>query len=205
MKLVVATGNPGKLREFREILGHLLEGGKHELVSLADLKLEAPEEHGATFQENAALKARDAAVKSGLWALGDDSGLCVDALNGGPGIRSARYADTDVARRAKLLQALGGLPQARRGAYFFCAVALCAPDGQRLFRAEGKVAGHIATAARGTHGFGYDPLFIPDEAHHATLAELAAEEKNRLSHRGRALGRLSLLLLRLLHDGDLKG
>jgi XTP/dITP diphosphohydrolase len=182
MILVVATGNPGKLVELRELVGDL----DLELRALADLGLPSPEETGATFAENAELKARVAAVAAKAWALGDDSGLCVDALGGGPGLHSARYAATDEERRARLLRELAGVPPERRGAHFFCAAALCAPDG-RIFRAEGRVDGSIATAPRGTNGFGYDPLFLPVETPGRTLAELPSLEKNRLSHRGRAL------------------
>jgi len=205
MKLLVATTNPGKLVEVREILAPLLaqDSTPHQLVSLDELGLPAPEENGQTFEENAAIKATQSARASGLWTLADDSGLCVDALHGAPGIRSARYAETDGARRLKLLSALGPLPASRRGAHFFCAVALSSPDGKRLFRSEGKVQGRIATSERGAGGFGYDPLFVPAEVPTRTLAELPQAEKNRLSHRGRALARISPLLLRLLHDGDL--
>ncbi|MFL5419811.1 MAG: non-canonical purine NTP pyrophosphatase, partial [Myxococcales bacterium] len=132
------------------------------------------------------LKARAAATGAGTWALGDDSGLCVDALGGAPGLHSARYASTDEARRARLLRELAAVPAERRGAHFFCAAALCAPDG-RIFRAEGRVYGAIAFAPRGTNGFGYDPLFLPAETPGLTLAELPSTEKNRLSHRGRAV------------------
>jgi len=189
MILVVATGNQGKLVELRELLGDL----DLELRSLADLGLPSPEETGQTFAENAELKARAAAVAAKAWALGDDSGLCVDALGGGPGLRSARYAATDEERRARLLRELAGLPAGQRGAHFFCAAALCAPDG-RIFRAEGRVGGSIATAPRGTNGFGYDPLFLPVETPGRTLAELPSLEKNRLSHRGRALDGLRVTL-----------
>ena len=182
MILVVATGNPGKLVELRELLGDL----DLELRSLADLGLPSPEETGATFAENAELKARAAAASAKAWALGDDSGLCVDALGGRPGLHSARYAATDEERRARLLRELAGVPPERRGAHFFCAAALCGPDGE-IFRAEGRVDGSIATAPRGTNGFGYDPLFLPAETPGRTLAELPSAEKNRLSHRGRAL------------------
>ena len=202
MKLLVATGNAGKLQEVREILAPLLVGG-HELVSMADLKIDAPQEPFASFQENAAHKATFAAQRSGLWTIADDSGLCVDALGGRPGVQSARYADSDEARRARLLHEVGPVPASRRGAHFFCAVALSSPDGKRLVRSEGKVEGRIATAARGEHGFGYDPIFIPLEVPVKTLAELPQAEKNKLSHRGRALERLSPVLLRLLHDGAL--
>ena len=223
MKLLVATGNPGKLGEVREILagqaaraarglpepsagadaGGAPEGPALELVSLAQLKLPEPAEDGATFEENAAIKARAAAVASGLWTLADDSGLCVDALGGAPGLRSARYAETEQARREKLLAAMGSAPASRRGAYFYCAVALCSPDGKRIFRAHGRVDGRIATSPRGSNGFGYDPLFVPAEVPTRTLAELPQEEKNRLSHRGRALERLAPLLARLAQEGDL--
>jgi XTP/dITP diphosphohydrolase len=199
VKLLVATGNAGKLSEVREILA----GIDLQLVSLADLGLAPPEEPFATFEENAAAKATACAPRARLWTLADDSGLCVDALRGGPGVRSARFADTDDARRRKLLDHLHGVPAARRGAHFYCAVVLTSPDGRRLFRAEGRVDGRIAESPRGSNGFGYDPLFLPDEAHGRTLAELASEEKNRLSHRGRALRELRPLLERLVREGDL--
>ena len=202
MKLLVATGNPGKVREFVELLGPALPEGS-QLVSLADLKLPAPEETGATFAENAAEKARAGALASGLWTVGDDSGLCVDALDGGPGLKSARYAPTDPERRTKLLAALLRAPEGRRGAHFECAIALAAPDGRRLFRSEGRVDGSIAGAPKGNGGFGYDPIFVPDEAGGRTLAELNALQKNTLSHRGRAVKRLLPLISRLLREGDL--
>jgi len=198
VKLLVATSNPGKLVEVREILG----GVDLQLLSLMDAGIEPPEEPLATFQENAAHKATTCAPQAGLWTLADDSGLCVDALEGGPGVRSARFADTEQSRRRKLLEHLRGVPEARRGAHFFCAVVLSSPDGKRLWRAEDRVDGRIAEAARGSNGFGYDPLFVPDETPGRTLAELDPAEKNRLSHRGRALARLRPLLDRL-GRGDL--
>ncbi len=202
MKLLVATSNAGKLGEVRDILSPLL-GEEHQLVSLLDLALPAPDEPYATFHENAAQKASASAQASGLWTLGDDSGLCVDALSGGPGVYSARYAPTDEERRTRLLRALNAVPVGRRGAHFVCAVALAAPDGRRLFRAEGRVNGSIAQGPRGMGGFGYDPLFLPDEAPGRTLAELSSAEKHQLSHRGRALERLKPLLRKLLEAGDL--
>jgi XTP/dITP diphosphohydrolase len=204
VKLLVATSNPGKLREVRDILGPLVAEGGHALVSLAELGLPPPDETGTTFHENAAQKATTCARASGLWTLADDSGICVDALGGAPGVHSARYAATEEERRARLLRNLASAPASRRGAHFFCAVALCAPDGTRLFRAEGRMDGRIATKARGTNGFGYDPLFIPVETGDVrTVAELPDDEKNRLSHRGRALARLAPLVERLLRGGDL--
>jgi XTP/dITP diphosphohydrolase len=198
VKLVVATGNPGKMQELREMLAPL----GFELLSLADAALPSPEETGETFHDNAELKARDCAARSGLWSLGDDSGLCVDALGGAPGVLSARFAPTDEERRSKLLTALLTTPDGRRGAHFFCAVALVGPDGQ-VVRAEGRVDGRIVHAARGTNGFGYDPIFEPRETPDRTLAELSSPEKNLLSHRGRALERLRPTLARLALDGTL--
>ena len=202
MKLLVATSNKGKLGEVRDILGPLL-GEDHELVSLADLSLLAPDEPYSTFHENAAQKATVSAQASGLWTLGDDSGICVDALSGGPGVQSARFAPTDEERRTKLLRAVNAVPVGRRGAHFFCALALAAPDGHRLFRSEGRVDGSIAQGPRGRGGFGYDPLFLPDEAPGRTLAELSPADKHQISHRGRALERMKPLLIKLLAGGDL--
>lgn len=199
MKLLVATSNPGKLGEVREILAGL----PFELLSLAELTLPPPEENGETFADNAAIKATECARKSGLWTLADDSGLCVDALGGAPGVRSARYAPTDHERRQKLLTAVNGVPRERRGAHFFCAVALSAPWGTQLWRADGRVDGAIGHEERGNNGFGYDPVFLPAETPGKSLAELASAEKNRLSHRGRALARLRPLLERLAREGGL--
>jgi len=199
MKLLVATSNQGKLKEVREILAGL----PLELVSLKDLGLPAPPETGNTFHDNAAEKATTSARRSGLWTLADDSGLCVDALGGAPGLHSARYAPTEEARRTKLLAALKEVPVGRRGAHFEAAVALSDPEGKRVFFAEGRVDGAIALAPRGTLGFGYDPLFLPAETPGRMLAELGPEEKNRLSHRGRALEQLRPILVRLARDGTL--
>ena len=196
MKLLVATSNAGKLVEIREIVA----GIALELVSLRDLRLPPPDETGDTFHANAAQKATISARQSGLWTLADDSGLCVEALGGAPGVHSARYAPTDQERRAKLLHALQGVPEEKRGAHFFCAVALSPPDGERILRAEGRVDGSIAFSERGANGFGYDPIFLPAETPGHTLAELGSAEKNRLSHRGRALQRLRPVLERLARD-----
>ncbi len=145
------------------------------------------EETGTTFWENAILKAQTYAARTGLPALADDSGLMVDALGGAPGVYSARYAPTPAARIEKLLAALTDVPDAQRTAHFVCVVALATPDG-RLIAAEGRVEGKITFAPRGSGGFGYDPIFeLPNGQ---TMAELSAEVKNTLSHRGRALERL---------------
>jgi len=199
VKLLVATSNPGKLVEIREILAGL----PLDLLTLQDARLAPPEESADTFEGNAEQKAVACARKSGLWTLADDSGLCVDALEGGPGVLSARYAETDEKRRAKLLAALADVRPDRRGAHFFCAAALCGPSGAPLVHASGRVDGSIALAGRGTNGFGYDPLFLPLEAPGKTLAELGSGEKNRLSHRGRALRALLPSLARLARQGAL--
>jgi XTP/dITP diphosphohydrolase len=199
VKLLVATSNPGKLVEIREILA----GAGLELLSLQDLRLPPPEETAETFHGNAEQKAVACARQSGLWTLADDSGLCVDALDGAPGVRSARYAENDEKRRAKLLAALAAVPTERRGAHFFCAAALSPPSGGPVVHAEGRADGSIAAAGRGANGFGYDPLFLPAETPGKTLAELPSAEKNRLSHRGRALTALLPTLKRLASLGSL--
>jgi len=184
--LVIATGNLGKLREFRS----LLAGLPFELTSSAELRLSSPEETGASFLANALLKARHAANLSGSAAVADDSGLEVDALNGAPGIYSARYAGADAddaANNAKLMRALAGIPLERRRARYRCVLVLVesAADAAPLM-AEADWHGFILDAPRGGGGFGYDPYFwLPD--FNKTAAELAPLEKNRLSHRGKAL------------------
>jgi len=188
MKLVVATSNQGKIAELASLLP-----GEVELFSLNDLRLVSPVEDGATFLENALIKARAAAAATGLTAIADDSGLEVDAINGAPGVHSARYAGPeadDADNNARLLAALSGVPAAARGARFRSAVALVLPDMVEL-TACGAVEGRIGVAPRGEHGFGYDPLFELDDPDAArfrnmTMAELTTADKNRISHRGRA-------------------
>lgn len=198
--LVMATRNPGKIRELRELLQDL----GIRLLSLADFP-ELPEiaETGATFADNAAAKAREVARRTQLPALADDSGLEVAALGGRPGVFSARYAQDRTAPAApgdadnwrKLLDELRGVPEARRQARFVCEIALALPDG-RLFRARGECPGRIATAPQGDQGFGYDPVFwVPDYG--ATMAQLGLAVKNRISHRARALNALKELLASL--------
>jgi len=188
-KVVLASGNAGKVREFNQLLGD-----RHiEVVPQSSFGVPEAEETGLTFVENAILKARNAARHTGLPALADDSGIEVDALNGAPGIYSARYAGagaSDEANLRKLLAALEGVPDAERGARFQCVIAYLrhAEDPTPLI-CQGTWEGRILTAPRGANGFGYDPVFfVPDEA--ASSAELPAEIKNRLSHRGQALRRL---------------
>ncbi|MGH8084352.1 MAG: RdgB/HAM1 family non-canonical purine NTP pyrophosphatase [Lysobacter sp.] len=185
-RIVVASGNAGKLAEFNRLLG---EAGI-EFVAQGELGVVDIEETGLTFVENALLKARHAARVTGLPALADDSGLCVDALDGAPGLYSARYAGepSDAARNIdKLLQALDGVPEAQRGAHFHCSLVLLRHgEDPRPLIAQGEWHGRILTARRGGGGFGYDPLFL-DMDTDKTAAELEPAIKNRVSHRGQAL------------------
>ena len=186
MKLVLASGNAGKLVELRE----LLDGAGFDLRAQSEFGVDDAEETGLSFVENAILKARHAARATGLPALGDDSGICVDALDGAPGLYSARYAGTHGDAQAninKLLTALEGVPEARRSARFYCVLALLrhAEDPQPLI-AEGRWEGRILTARAGSGGFGYDPVFF-DPERGMSAAELDPALKNRISHRGQAL------------------
>jgi XTP/dITP diphosphohydrolase len=188
-RLVLASGNRGKLAEIREVL----HGLDLELVAQSELGVTDADETGTTFVENALIKARHAARTTGLPALGDDSGLCVDALDGAPGLISAHWAGVhgDAARNiAKLLDALRGVPEERRTAHFYCVLVLLrhADDPAPLI-AEGTWRGRILEAPRGAGGFGYDPVFF-DPALGRGAAELEADTKNRVSHRGIALARL---------------
>lgn len=197
-RLVLATGNPGKVRELRRILGDL----DVELVPRSELGLRAPEETGATFAANALLKARAAATATGLPALADDSGLEVDALGGAPGVQSARYAGPDADDRAnlrRLLEELAGVPRTERTARFVAVAALVAPDG-RAWTERGTMEGRIAERPRGEGGFGYDPVFVA-EGHTGTNAELAPGEKDAASHRGRAFRAIHADVERLLAAG----
>jgi XTP/dITP diphosphohydrolase len=196
VKAVVATRNRGKLRE----LVPLLAGLELELVTIDDIAPEAElREDAETFEANALAKARQAALATGLPAIADDSGLAVDALAGAPGVWSARYGGIpadDARNNAKLLEALRGVPPARRGAEFRCVAAFVDPEvGVELIR-SGACRGEILEAPRGTGGFGYDPLFLV-AAQGRTMAELPLEEKNRLSHRAAAFRALAVALTAL--------
>lgn len=190
MKIVLASGNPGKLREFGELLGPL----GLLVVPQSAFGLTTPPETGVTFRENALLKARFAARQTGLPALADDSGIEVDALQGRPGVYSARYAgeeSSDEANLRKLMTELDGVPESDRGARYRCVVALVrGPDDPDPMIAEGTWEGRIARAPRGTGGFGYDPIFVPRDSAR-TAAELLATEKNAVSHRAQALHALA--------------
>jgi XTP/dITP diphosphohydrolase len=181
LKLLFATRNPGKLAELSALVGDRLA-----IVSLSDVDVPEVVEDGETFEDNARKKALAAAGASGLPALADDSGLCVDALGGAPGVRSARYAEgDDRARYQKLLQAMRDVPDEQRAAAFQCALCLAFPDGSS-FTCSGECRGFITRAPRGANGFGYDPVFELDDSSGRTMAELSREEKGRFSHRGRA-------------------
>ena len=182
MRLLLATHNRGKRKEWQA----LLAGLSLEILLPDDVGLRQDvKETGATYTENALLKARTLAAAADLPTLADDSGLEVDALDGAPGIRSARYKlGSDAVRYRALLRALEGVPPAERGARFRCVAALVLPDG-RQFTTEGVCEGVITLAPQGEGGFGYDPVFyLPEQG--KTMAQLSSEEKNRLSHRARA-------------------
>lgn len=189
-RVVVATRNAGKLSEIRASID--LPGW--EFVTAEEAGFASPDvvEDGETFADNAVLKAVAYRRATGLAALADDSGLAVDALDGRPGVRSSRYAGedaTDSDNNAKLLYELAGIPDDRRTARFVCAMVLVDERGDAI-EASGACEGRIGRSPRGSGGFGYDPLFLPDDAPGRTMAELALEEKGRISHRGRALDAL---------------
>ena len=193
MKVILATNNAHKVREIQKILG----GKFTQTLTLKEAGVTAdPEESGATFKENALIKAREICRLTSLPALSDDSGLCVDALGGAPGVFSARYSGKGAEENIDLLlanlQKAGAKEEARRAAHFACCVALVFPDGREL-TAEGRTDGYITCERRGAGGFGYDPVFFSPELG-KTFAEASEEEKNALSHRGRALRALEKLL-----------
>ncbi|MCI9610217.1 MAG: XTP/dITP diphosphatase [Oscillibacter sp.] len=197
-KFVLATHNPGKLAEMKAILSGL----GVEVVSPAEAGVEVDvEETGTTFAENAMLKAKAVCAAAGLPAIADDSGLCVNALNGGPGVYSARYGGEgldDAGRRRLLLQNLRG--QTTRAAHFTCAVACAFPNGDTL-EAEGRCDGAIAFAPLGDGGFGYDPVFlIPEKG--KTFGQIGPEEKSKISHRGKALAAFAEKLGAYLSKGE---
>lgn len=200
MVICAASNNAGKLKELRRILERM----GLEVKSLRDLGIDLdPEETGTTFAENARIKAEAFCQASGLPTVADDSGLCVDALNGAPGVYSARYAGhhgDDAANNAKLLHEMQDVPADKRAARFVSAVCFLLPDGRELL-VEGECPGTVAFTETGTNGFGYDPLFVPDRVGlpdgttaentaRRSYAELADAEKDAISHRGRAMEKL---------------
>lgn len=191
-KLLIASENKNKVRELQE----LLAGEGWQILSLSDFPdLELPPETGKTFAENAMIKALAAAEKSGLLTMADDSGLAVDCLDGAPGVYSARYAGPDKDDKAnteKLLALLQDVPQEKRKATFHAAIALATPEGEAVY-IEQTCNGEIARSESGSNGFGYDPVFYLSKMGR-TMAELSAEEKNAVSHRGKALRKILPLL-----------
>lgn len=202
--IVLATGNPHKVEEITAIVKRAAPGARLRFVAAGEfVGVDEPEETGATFEENAILKARYWARRTGLLAVADDSGLVVDALGGRPGVLSARYETTAERRNARVLEELRGVAPERRTARFICVAALADPGGG-VRCAEGRIEGWIIEAPRGTGGFGYDPIFEPRTASGRcgrTLAEYSPEEKNAVSHRGRAFAELVPDLIRAAAEG----
>lgn len=190
--LVIATGNPNKLREIKSLLKDFpIQVQSKDEVGLADVEIE---ETGTTFEENALLKAKGIQQYTGTMVLADDSGIAVDALDGAPGVYSARYAGEgcdDEQNNAKLLNALEEVPEEERGARFICSMVLLFPNG-KILKAEGVTEGKIGFERKGQGGFGYDPLFVLPNG--KTMAELSPKEKNQISHRGKALRKIKDLL-----------
>jgi XTP/dITP diphosphohydrolase len=185
-KLIVATSNPGKLKEMQ---AYLKDTTWELALKPAELDVD---ETGNTFAANARLKASEVAIALNCWAIADDSGLAVDALDGAPGIYSARYAETDAERIDRVLRELGDNPD--RTARFVCAVAVASPDGKIAAEAEGICLGEITLAARGSDGFGYDPIFyVPSQQ--LTFAEMDKAAKRAISHRGKAFAIISQQLM----------
>ena len=192
MEFLLATHNAKKRAELARMLAPLG-------FSLGDVPLADVEETGMTFAENARLKAASGCEESGMPCIGDDSGLCVDALNGEPGVYSARYAGehgNDGANIRKLLEAMQGVPENERTARFVCAVCFVFPDGSEL-NVQRTCEGKIALIPAGEGGFGYDPVFLPDEVPGCTMAQLSAAQKDEISHRGRAIALLCEELRRM--------
>ena len=188
-KYLIATNNPGKVKEFARILSPL--GIEAVTAKEAGVSLDDVEETGETFAENAYIKARAAFERTGLPSIADDSGLSVDALNGEPGVYSARYAGQgadDAKRIEKLLHNLEGVEKDKRTAHFTCSIC-CVVDNDTVITAEGKCYGVIADKPMGDGGFGYDPVFLTEDGR--TFGQLSAEEKDKVSHRGKALREFS--------------
>ncbi|NBG87455.1 XTP/dITP diphosphatase [Isachenkonia alkalipeptolytica] len=190
--LVIATGNPNKLKEIQSLLRDFPISVKSK--DEAGLKSLEIEETGTTFEENALLKAKGIQAHTGTMVLADDSGITVDALQGAPGVYSARYAGeegNDQRNNEKLLDALEGLPKEKRGAAFVCVIVLLFPDG-KVLKARGVTRGYVGFEKRGQGGFGYDPIFVLPQG--KTMGELTGKEKNEISHRGKALRKIKELL-----------
>jgi len=200
LQLLIASTNPGKIREFRQMLA---AGGGIDVADLTEHRELPPvEETGRTFLANACLKAAEYGKSLNMWALADDSGLAVDALEGKPGVHSARWAamhksgQGDADNNALLVRQLADVPVEGRSARFVCALALADAQGRIVLTASGRVEGRILLEPRGSGGFGYDPLFLVDGLG-KTTGELPADEKHRISHRGKALRRMKSLMERI--------
>ncbi len=203
MRLLIATANPGKVKEFRETIGD----DRFRWDDLSQHReVEVPNETGRTFRANACLKATYYATRLQMWSVADDSGLAVDALGGRPGVHSARWAqmnaagDGDAANNALLLRQLQDVPDEKRIARFFCCLALANPQGRIILTTQDSVEGNILREPRGTNGFGYDPLFYSPQLGQTT-AELPPEQKHAVSHRGKSLRRLRQAMDRTLMSG----
>ena len=200
-RLLLATRNRGKIEEFRRILEEIA-AGQIELVGLDQFpNLHDVDETGSTFKENALLKAREMCGASGIAAIADDSGLCVDFLNGDPGIYSARWAGIhgdDAANTLKVLNSLADVPDEKRGAHFTCVAALALPDG-RTHTEEAHFDGWILREPVGEHGFGYDPIFRPD-GYEISSAQMSASAKDAISHRGKSLRAIAPHVISLLNS-----
>ena len=200
-KLVIATRNAGKIAEFRRILDSLSEGaielvGVDQFPDLVDVQ-----ETGSTFKENSLLKAKYTAAMTGLPSIADDSGICIDALGGAPGIFSARWAGVhgnDEANVEKVLDELKDVPDYKRGAHFICVAALAMPDGREMVE-EGLFHGRILRAPIGNQGFGYDPIFSP-LGMSISLAQMSGDEKDLVSHRGKSLRALAPHVIEMLGE-----
>jgi XTP/dITP diphosphohydrolase len=201
-RVFLASRNPKKLAEMERILREHLPGVT--VVGLDDVAAyDEPVEDQPTFAGNALLKARAGLTATGLPTLADDSGVCVDALNGMPGVLSARWAGppkSDARNNELLLAQLSDVPEERRDAHFACAVAFCHPDGRELV-VEGRMDGHVIRETRGSGGFGYDVLFVADEHPGVTTAELSVADKDAISHRGKALREIAPQVARVLSAG----
>ncbi|CAB4994204.1 unannotated protein [freshwater metagenome] len=200
-KLLLATRNKGKIEEFRRILEDIA-AGEIDLVGLEQFPdLHDVDETGSTFEENALLKARQMCAASGIPAIADDSGLCVDYLNGDPGIFSARWSGIhgdDDANTAKVLESLTDVPDEKRSAHFTCVAALALPDG-RTHVEQARFDGWILRSPVGDQGFGYDPIFRPD-GYAISSAQMSAEEKDAISHRGKSLRAIAPHVITLLNS-----
>lgn len=183
LKIALGTSNPHKLEEINDMLKEIHPDSIQFVLVQGNFN---PVENGTSFEENSYIKAAEAAKIMNIPALADDTGLCVDALDGRPGLYSARYAPDQKSKIAKLLEEMKNVPDIKRNAHFVCTMTLVSPDGKKLHTQTGRIDGFIDTKPSGEHGFGYDPLFFIPELN-KTMADMSLHEKNTLSHRAKAL------------------